>query len=111
MSYRENKILVYGTGKIAERVIDALHGFDIVGVSDGRLFYGTFKGLKILPWENITKVDVDIVIVAATIVNQKTIFRRIQDKCLAYDILVLNDSAEKLSVKFGYDLDRKQLAS
>ncbi len=104
--YYANKILIYGTGKTAEKILIALQEFHIVGVIDKSRSYGTFKDKPIFLWDDITEDIADVLIIAAARKNYEEIFRRIQDKCIACKLTVLGCAGENLSIYFGNEIDR-----
>jgi FMN phosphatase YigB (HAD superfamily) len=83
------KILVYGTGVIATRILDALSDFDIVGIIDNLKFMGDFHGKPIIMWDDVKKEDnIDVVIIASLPQNYQLIYKRIMHKCRGYGITV-----------------------
>ena len=107
--YQKKKILIYGTGKIAEKIIEALEGFLIVGVVDRTRSYGEFKKKPILLWEDVKKDTAEVLILAASQKHYETIFRRLQEKCMVCHLIVLGCAGEDLREYFGYEIDRELL--
>ena len=58
------KILVYGTGRVAESVLDELRGFEGVGIIDRIRLEGTLKGISILTWDDLYVGMGEILIIA-----------------------------------------------
>ena len=81
-SLKTKKILVYGTGAIAKRLIHGLLDFDIVGVIDGFRLFGNINGIPIKMWDEIYEGDANVVIIASLPQNYSIIFRRIVDRCI-----------------------------
>ena len=108
--YSNKKILIYGTGKNAEKVIEALEDFPLVGVVDGSRIYGTFKGLPILCWEEIDKRTADVLIIATRKMNYDIIYNRIRDKCKACRYIVLGMHGEDLAAYLEEGIGRLKLA-
>lgn len=108
-AYREKKILVYGMGIRAEKIVNALKEFSIMGVLHNGVFCGEFKGIPIIPWNEISEKTADILIVAATPENYEIIYRRIQDKCRVNHVEVLGYTGESLSAYFSNDINRLNL--
>ena len=75
------KILIYGTGKYAERLIEALGDFHIVGVLDRFRFEGKFCDKPILIWDDIEENTVDVIIIATSKANYQEVVNRIQYRC------------------------------
>ena len=107
--YQKKKILIYGTGKIAEKIIEALEGFLIVGVVDRTRSYGEFKKKPILLWEDVKKDTAEVLNLAASQKHYETIFRRLQEKCMVCHLIVLGCAGEDLREYFGYEIDRELL--
>lgn len=104
--YYHHKILVYGSGKAAEKIVNALYDFDIVGVVDRNRFYGNFSGLPFLLWDEVCENTADVLIIAAAQKNYEIIYRRIQDKCRVCQLIVLGTLAERLDIYFGGIINR-----
>lgn len=107
--YATNKILVYGTGVLAEKIIDALQSFNIVGVVDKSRSCGVFKGISILSWDEVNVGTAEVIIIAAAKKNYEKIFRRIQDKCIVCRFIVLGCAGENLNIYFGNEINRTDL--
>lgn len=95
--FKEKKILIYGTGKTAARLIEALWDFHIVGVLDRVRFEGMFSGRPILTWDDIDTETADLIILGAVKKNYKTIFDRIQYDCIALDIEIYGENGRNLT--------------
>ena len=59
--FKEKKILIYGTGKTAVGLIEALRDFHIVGVIDRVRFEGMLSGCPILTWDDIDTETADLI--------------------------------------------------
>ena len=105
-NYKNDKILIYGTGKRAGNLIDALNDFHIVGVVDKDNIYGEFKKKPILVWDEIRPNTAELLIIAADRRYYEEIFRRIQDKCIVCKLTVLGYAGEDLGIYFGNEIDR-----
>lgn len=109
--FRHKKILIYGTGKIAESVLSDLKGFNIVGIIDKVRFEGKLMDIPILIWDDIDRNTADIIIIAALRKNYKIIYERIQYYCNARNISIYGEKGENLSKEYEFKyitpLDRK----
>ena len=94
--FKEKKILIYGTGKIAARLIESLSGFHIIGVIDRVYAEGYFEGIPILTWDDIKRNMADIIILGASKVNYQSIFERIQYRCIALGINIYGENGRNL---------------
>ena len=50
---KNKKILIYGTGKAAKKLISGLKDFTLVGVLDPVHFEGEFCGVPVLVWDDV----------------------------------------------------------
>lgn len=65
-SYLQNsKICIYGTGVRAEKLIFSLSEFNIKGILDKERVDGEFWGYSVIDWNEVERLDVDNIIVAA----------------------------------------------
>lgn len=100
--FKNKKILIYGTGKIAERLITALSEFSIVGIIDRIHFEGVLYGIPILTWDDIHKDSADIIIIAALPKNYKIIYDRIQYRCVALNIAIYGENGIDLFKEYRF---------
>lgn len=98
---REKKILIYGTGVIAKRLIHSMPDFHIIAVIDRHQFMGDIEGIPIKMWDEIQEGNADAVIIAALPRNYYEIYHRIIDKCIAYDIQIFGENGRNLIAKYG----------
>lgn len=94
---KNKRILIYGTGAMANRLIKALEGFHIVGVLDRIKLEGNVEGIPVLSWEDIDKNFADILIIGAVQKNVKEIYERIIYPCLYRNIAIFNIDGQNLS--------------
>lgn len=76
-SLKYERIVVYGTGINAERVVDALSDRNIIGILDGNINFGYFDGIKILTIEEMLLQQPEAVIIAAQHSSTLSIYNRI----------------------------------
>lgn len=108
---KAKKILIYGTGKIAEKLIKTLKEYQIVGVIDRIQFEGEFFGIPIKIWDEIYEDTADIIIIASSQKNYKVIFDRIQYHCVALNIVIYGENGQNLSKEYQFKyLDSTQTA-
>ena len=108
-SLKTKKILVYGTGAIAKRLIHGLLDFDIVGVIDGFRLFGNINGIPIKMWDEIYEGDANVVIIASLPQNYSIIFRRIVDRCIAYDMKIYGEDGTNLIPYYGIPAPNKEI--
>lgn len=97
---RGKKILIYGVGKVAARLIETLSEFNIVGIIDRVHFEGTLLNIPILTWDDIDKGMADAIILGALKKNYKTIYDRIQFKCIALGITIYGENGQNLEKEY-----------
>ena len=96
------KILIFGTGKIAERVLEELNGFDVVGIIDRNLFEGSLMGIPILTWDDIDDNTAEAIIIASLKKHYKEIYHRIQYYCSMFHITVYGENGQNLSYEYQF---------
>ena len=94
---KNQKILIYGTGKAAKKLISGLKDFTIVGVLDTVHFEGEFCGVPVLMWDDVDAGMADALIIGSARKNYRVIFDRIQYRCAALDITIYGGSGQNLS--------------
>lgn len=99
--FQNKKILIYGTGVIAKRLINGLTGFYIAGAIDGIKFGGSVEGIPIKMWDEIYEGDANVVIIASLPQNYYVIYQRIIDRCIAYDMKVYGADGKSLIPQYG----------
>ena len=103
------KILVYGTGRVAESVLDELKGFEVVGIIDRIRMEGTLKGISILTWDDLYVGMAEILIIASLKRYYKEIYHRIQYYCSVFHLTVYGENGINLSREYQFkEIDPKQ---
>lgn len=97
---KEKRILIYGTGRIAERLLDALAGFKVVGIIDRICFEGEFNLIPVLTWDDLHRNYADVIIIAALKKNYNIIFDRIQYYCSALNIIIYGENGQNLTEEY-----------
>ncbi len=95
--YQDKNIIIYGTGKVAQKIVNALKDFNIIGIMDRVQTEGLFCGYKILMWNDLRKFSNGVIIIATSRKNYKEIYLRIREKCAVYDFKILGSWGEKLT--------------
>lgn len=103
LQFRKMKIMIYGTGVIAKRIITCISDFNIAGVIDGLHFGGEVEGIPVRLWDEIKPGEVDVILIAALQRNYKDIYSRIIDRCLAYGIRIYSERGEDLISYYGHN--------
>lgn len=84
--FREKRIVIYGTGINARRVLDCMKSLNILGLMDyehtGKYIYGK----KVLSNEEIQLLGADIIIIAAVPRSAAIVYKRISSFCLVNHI-------------------------
>lgn len=74
---KDKRVIVYGTGVIAEDLITSCTLCDYVAVLDGFKLEGSFCGIPITDFEDIKKGSIDCIVIAATQFHLEEIYNRI----------------------------------
>lgn len=98
---KKKKILIYGTGVIAKRLIKMLQGFNITGIIDRVQFIGEVEGIPIKMWDELQEGDADIIIIAALPKHYREIYNRIVDRCIAFDMKIYSADGQNLISYYG----------
>lgn len=88
--YQNKNIVIYGTGKNAERLLNVLEGFHVVGLMDGERTDGYQWNRKILSAEEVVELDTDVIVIAARPCVTEEIYRRIFGFCRQNHIALLH---------------------
>ncbi|WP_276951328.1 hypothetical protein [Acetatifactor muris] len=99
---RNRKILIYGTGTVARRLVGNLYGFSVIGIVDRLHFGGSIAGVPIILWDEIQPGDVEVVIIAASSQNYEEIYQRIVDKCMLFGINIYGENGQDLITAYGW---------
>ena len=97
LSLKDKRIIIYGSGVIAKRVIEALGDFQIVGILDRTRLEGCIENIPILSWEDVGQNFADILIIAATQQNCKEIYDRIVFSCIYREINIFDLQGQNLA--------------
>lgn len=103
MPLKNKRILIYGTGIVANRIIKALKNFQVIGVLDRIKLEGNVEGIPILSWEDISMDFADILIIGAAKKNVKEIYERIVYPCLYRNIIIFDVDGQNLSKRYALE--------
>lgn len=101
---KDKKILIYGSGIMAQRVVSALAGFQLVGILDRVRLEGEVSGIPILAWEDIRPEDADIIILGTSAENYREIYERIFYTCIHKGIEIWGSDGKNLSEYYRIEL-------
>lgn len=99
---KDKNIIIYGTGKTAQMLLEVLQGFAIIGILDHWKVEGVFHGYPILTWEDINLLEVDVLIIASLSRHYEEIFTRIQYRCMRKNVTVYGADGRNLTDYFMY---------
>lgn len=91
---RGQRFAVYGTGANAEALLPFLDGENVAGFLDGKQTEGTFHSWPMLKLEDLPRLGVQQLFLAAQFMSAKVICDRIASFCQAHDIAVRGLCAE-----------------
>lgn len=93
---KNKKIVLYGTGVIAKRLLEALEEYQIVGILDKILVDGEIGQHQILQLEKLNKNLVDVIIIASNEIYYEDIYQRIVKKLKDCKIDIYGENGRKL---------------
>lgn len=102
------KVIIYGTGRIAERLIQAQKNLEVIGIVDKVKLYGERYGCPILMWDDLCPSDAEAIIIAAPQKYYLEIYLRIIDKCISFRWLIIGANGEDLRRYFGTGMNPYQ---
>jgi len=100
--YKDKKIIIYGTGIIANFIMDKFSDYNIIGFLDGNKTYGTFRDKRIFSYEEAAAQKPDLIIIAAMKDHIKLIYDRICYMCHTNNIRLYSIDGRNLFTSFGY---------
>lgn len=103
LPFRNKKILIYGTGIVANKIVKALKNFQVIGVLDRIKLEGDVEGIPILSWEDVSKDFADILIIGAAKKNIKEIYERIVFSCQYRNIIIFDEEGQNLSEHYALE--------
>lgn len=95
------KVLVYGTGSVAEKTIEKLVGYNVVGVADRKLKSGSFMSIHIVDLNELKKEDVEVIVIASSYKYKREIYERLEEKCLKNGWRLYDNCGRNLADYFG----------
>ena len=96
---QDKKIMLYGTGVIARKLVKSLEGFQIVGCLDRYRVEGDVEGIPIITWDDIADGTADALIIASLAKNYREIYDRIIYRCIGLHLEVYSGIGENLREK------------
>lgn len=104
------KIIIYGTGKNAQKFIENHKDVEIVGVIDRVKFEGDFCGIPILMWRDFEAGMADAIVIASLPKYYDEICKRIIFNCLKFELEIWGKSGECLWKKYVFNrIDKNQI--
>ena len=97
----DKKIVIYGTGNKSRDFITSNEDLCIVGVLDRFRISGEFCQLPIITWEDIKRIDVDILVIASADFWYKEIYNRIFSQCMSKGLRIYTTTGQDLIAYFG----------
>lgn len=100
---RDKRIIIYGSGVVAKRVIEALSDFQIVGILDRTKPEGCVENIPILSWEDVDQNFADLLIIASSAKNCKEIYNRIVYACTYRKIRIFDIEGRNLAEHYALE--------
>lgn len=95
------KIAVYGIGKLARNFIVSNPMLNICACLDKNLDSGEYNGVPICSWDEVFKLGINTIVIAASVKNLSLIYNRIYERCFIHGISIFNISGVNLSGYYG----------
>ena len=106
---KDKKILIYGTGKVAERLLlEVLSDSQIIGIIDRVRFCGEKCGFPILMWDDLKPGDADVIVIASSQIHYHEIYQRIIEKCVFFGMQIYGANGDDLIRYFGLGINQYQ---
>ncbi len=106
---KNKKILIYGTGKVAERLLlEVFSDSQIIGIIDRVRFCGEKCGFPILMWEDLKPGDADIIVIASSQIHYQEIYQRIIEKCVFLGLQIYGANGDNLIRYYGLGINQYQ---
>lgn len=99
--YKNKKIVIYGKGPKTKLLLDVFPDYNIVGLMDPQVMEGTVYGKRMLTYEEVETMKVDIIVVVAQIATTAIIYERIAKFCLCNSILLYGINGKNLFDYYG----------
>lgn len=87
---KERRVVVYGIGINAKRVIECMSSLNILGIMDKEYIGKYFYGKKVLSKEEIQLLEIDTIVIAAVPQSTQIVYKRILPFCLDNHIAILD---------------------
>ncbi|PQP84599.1 hypothetical protein C0Q44_08595 [Paenibacillus sp. PCH8] len=101
-TYKNKKIILYGTGVVAEFILNNNPSYNIIGLMDGNKKHGELLGKKVYSYEEVLKNKPDIIIVATAKRNIEMIYDRLAYFCHTNNIPLYSVDGRNLFTVYGY---------
>lgn len=110
LPFRGKRIIIYGSGIIANRVLEALYDFQIVGILDRLKLEGYIKNTPILSWEDVGVDFADILIIASKSDFYQEIYDRIIYSCIYRQIRIFDIQGQTLAERYQLEITDMNIA-
>ena len=94
--FKNERIAIYGLGKITKVVLEEFPDFPIVALMDEVKTGELIWGLPVLSCEDAHKRGVSIIVIIARAANVPIIYRRIVDECAKFNIKVFDINGDEI---------------
>lgn len=100
-SCKNKKIVLYGKGPRTRMIVEALPDYNIVGLMDKREREGIYFGKRILTYEEVRELEVDMIIAVTREHSTPHVYNRINRFCSSNHIMLYDVNGENLIEKYG----------
>ncbi len=100
--YKEKNIVLYGTGPNTVQILKCFKDFNIVGLLDPSKEGQEIQGKKVISLNDLSMLEIDIIIVIAKLDSCKIIYKRIESFCRLNQIALYGINGKELNDFFSY---------
>ena len=99
--YKNKKIVIYGKGPKTKLILDVFPDYNIVGLMDPSVMEGMIYGKRMLTYEEVKAMKVDLIVVVAQVPTTGIIYERIAKFCLENHISLYGINGKNLFEYYG----------
>lgn len=99
--FKNKNIAIYGIGPKTELILEHFPDFNVIGLMDRYRIFGEIYGKPLLTYEDVLRLNVDIIIVVASKYSIKAVYDRIRDFCYSNQIPIYGINGRNLFDIFG----------
>ncbi len=99
--YKHKKIVIYGKGPKTKLILDVFPDYNIVGLMDPNIMEGVIHGKRMLTYEEVKAMKIDMIIVVGQVPTTGIVYERIGKFCLENHIQLFGINGKNLFEYYG----------